>query len=960
MHDYQDKTVANAIFMMRKAVEEICCSSSSGSILSSENFVVADLGCSSGPNAFMYFAAIMDAIGESCDRLSRRAPEIQLLLNDLPGNDFNTLFRSFASEREKGGKRLLPHYMVGVPGSFYGRLFPCKRVHFVYSCLSLHWLSQENVRLNKGNIYISKTSPPLVSKLYLEQFQRDFRSFLNLRSKEICSDGRMVLTFFGRRCSDPADEEHNYVWTPLAEALNEMVLEGIVKASEMDSFNLPYYQPSMEEVKMVTRDEGSFDLMEEQVFDLNWDVANGGNVAGIIRAVSESMLASHFGETIIDELFSRFAAIIAELLLKGKSKYDKTVANAIFMMRKAVEEICCSSSSSILSSENFVVADLGCSSGPNAFMYFAAIMDAIGESCDRLSRRAPEIQLLLNDLPGNDFNTLFRSFASEREKRGKRLLPHYMVGVPGSFYGRLFPCKRVHFVYSCLSLHWLSQVPRGFDTKENVRLNKGNIYISKTSPPLVSKLYLEQFQRDFRSFLNLRSKEICSDGRMVLTFFGRRCSDPADEEHNYVWTPLAEALNEMVLEGIVKASEMDSFNLPYYQPSMEEVKMVTRDEGSFDLMEEQVFDLNWDVANGGNVAGIIRAVSESMLASHFGETIIDELFSRFAAIIAELLLKGKSNSKCDIHDEKSSGGDLLQQQQRQHSFVGELRGRGFGLLLGAQRIHVLCGDNGRNWRELRPVEPPGPEIQLLLNDLPGNDFNTLFRSFASEREKGGKRLLPHYMVGVPGSFYGRLFPCKRVHFVYSCLSLHWLSQVPRGFDTKENVRLNKGNIYISKTSPPLVSKLYLEQFQRDFRSFLNLRSKEICSDGRMVLTFFGRRCSDPADEEHNYVWTPLAEALNEMGIVKASEMDSFNLPYYQPSMEEVKMVTRDEGSFDLMEEQVFDLNWDVANGGNVAGIIRAVSESMLASHFGETIIDELFSRFAAIIAELLLKGKSKY
>jgi len=321
---------------------------------------------------------------------------------------------------------------------------------------------------------------------------------------------------------------------------------------------------------------------------------------------------------------------------------DKTVANAIFMMRKAVEEICCSSSSSILSLENFVVADLGCSSGPNAFMYFAAIMDAIGESCDRLSRRAPEIQLLLNDLPGNDFNTLFRSFASEREKGGKRLLPHYMVGVPGSFYGRLFPCKRVHFVYSCLSLHWLSQVPRGFDTKENVRLNKGNIYISKTSPPLVSKLYLEQFQRDFRSFLNLRSKEICSDGRMVLTFFGRRCSDPADEEHNYVWTPLAEALNEMVLEGIVKASEMDSFNLPYYQPSMEEVKMVTRDEGSFDLMEEQVFDLNWDVANGGNVAGIIRAVSESMLASHFGETIIDELFSRFAAIVAELLLKGKS------------------------------------------------------------------------------------------------------------------------------------------------------------------------------------------------------------------------------------------------------------------------------------------------------------------------------
>uniref|UniRef100_A0A6V7QWG4 Jasmonate O-methyltransferase n=1 Tax=Ananas comosus var. bracteatus TaxID=296719 RepID=A0A6V7QWG4_ANACO len=97
-----------------------------------------------------------------------------------------------------------------------------------------------------------------------------------------------------------------------------LILQGIVKASEMDSFNLPYYQPSMEEVKMVARDEGSFDLVEEQVFDLNWDVANGGNVAGIIRAVSESMLASRFGETILDELFSRFAAIVAELSPQGE------------------------------------------------------------------------------------------------------------------------------------------------------------------------------------------------------------------------------------------------------------------------------------------------------------------------------------------------------------------------------------------------------------------------------------------------------------------------------------------------------------------------------------------------------------------------------------------------------------------------------------------------------------------
>ncbi|XP_020083184.1 anthranilate O-methyltransferase 3-like [Ananas comosus] len=323
---------------------------------------------------------------------------------------------------------------------------------------------------------------------------------------------------------------------------------------------------------------------------------------------------------------------------------DKTVPDAIFIMKQSVEELY----HDLLPENYVVVADLGCSSGPNAFMYFAAIMDAIGESCDRLSRRAPEIQLLLNDLPGNDFNTLFGLFASSKEKmkeeKGEKFLPFYPAGVPGSFYGRLFPARSVHFIYSSLCLHWLSQVPQGLETNGNTAVNKGNIYISKTSPPLVSKLYTEQFQRDFYSFLKLRSEEICTGGRMVLMFFGRRTWDPAEEENNYISTLLSKALNEMVLEGILKASEVDSFNLPYYQPCMEEVKMVTRDEGSFDVAHESVFDLNWEVlgnlddksltdnnASGEYIAKIMRSVLEPLFASHFGEAIIDELFSRLTA-----------------------------------------------------------------------------------------------------------------------------------------------------------------------------------------------------------------------------------------------------------------------------------------------------------------------------------------
>lgn len=79
--------------------------------------------------------------------------------------------------------------------------------------------------LNKGKIYISKTSPPRVLDAYLVQFQKDFSLFLKSRSEEVVPGGRMVLSFMGRRSTDPTTEESCYHWELLAQALMSMVLE---------------------------------------------------------------------------------------------------------------------------------------------------------------------------------------------------------------------------------------------------------------------------------------------------------------------------------------------------------------------------------------------------------------------------------------------------------------------------------------------------------------------------------------------------------------------------------------------------------------------------------------------------------------------------------------------------------------------------------------------------------------
>ncbi|KAG6603956.1 Salicylate carboxymethyltransferase, partial [Cucurbita argyrosperma subsp. sororia] len=111
-----------------------------------------------------------------------------------------------------------------------------------------------------------------------------------------------------------------------------------------------------------------------------------------------------------------------------------------------------------------------------------------------------------------------------------------------------------------------------------------------------------------------------------------------------------------------------------------------------------------------------------------------------------------------------------------------------------------------------------------------NDFNSLFKSLPSFHQNlkthiGNHDLGPCFFTGVPGSFYNRLFPRATLHFVHSSYSLHWLSQVPEGLES------NKGNIFISDTSPKAVQEACHSQFQKDFSTFTKCRAEELVVGG---------------------------------------------------------------------------------------------------------------------------------
>ncbi|GAY67170.1 hypothetical protein CUMW_254450 [Citrus unshiu] len=285
-------------------------------------FNVADLGCSSGPNTLLVVSKIIDSIHKLYHQVNKKLPEFQVFLNDLPGNDFNSIFESLPDFYERIKKdKFGPCFIAGMPGSFYQRLFPSRGINFIHSSYSVHWLSKvpENLENNKRDIYITKSSPPSVCQAFWEQFQRDFSAFLSLRSEEIVSGGRMFLTFLGRSIADPSSKDCCCLWELLTKSLIQLANE--------------------EEVKSIVREQGSFNLDTFESFEVNWDPSDdvnnksfvfnkdrcGQNVANSIRAVTEPMLASHFGNAVIDPLFARFATLVAEHLAVEKTKHISLV-----------------------------------------------------------------------------------------------------------------------------------------------------------------------------------------------------------------------------------------------------------------------------------------------------------------------------------------------------------------------------------------------------------------------------------------------------------------------------------------------------------------------------------------------------------------------------------------------------------------------------------------------------------
>lgn len=301
--------------------------------------------------------------------------------------------------------------------------------------------------------------------------------------------------------------------------------------------------------------------------------------------------------------------------------------------------------------KTFCVADLGCSSSHNSILAIETILEAAKRKYTIMeSLPLPEFQVYFNDLPSNDFNSLFGRLTAQTnttaamrgtvEGADQGSAPYFCAGVPGSFYRRLFPRDSLHLVHSSCALHWLSKIPDAVRDKRSKSFNKWETFIARKGSYAVAEAYLEQFKYDLNAFLSARAQEMNEDGVMFLILPCRISSDPREQGSmlSFCGQLLGAAFRDLITEGLLDEDKLHSFNLPFFSPTIEEFKALVKTSGSFTLQRCEV--LRGETAGrveykrgdcgllGRQLAMQYRNGLETMTEAHIGAEMTDQLFQR--------------------------------------------------------------------------------------------------------------------------------------------------------------------------------------------------------------------------------------------------------------------------------------------------------------------------------------------
>ncbi|XP_022894020.1 probable S-adenosylmethionine-dependent methyltransferase At5g37970 [Olea europaea var. sylvestris] len=306
------------------------------------------------------------------------------------------------------------------------------------------------------------------------------------------------------------------------------------------------------------------------------------------------------------------------IFLKGAIEVAKEIIEEEISNKLDTEKLSSSSTNIIR------IADFGCSTGPYTFHAMQIIVETIKKKIEKqlsVSHQMPEFQVFFNDRTSNDFNTLFASLPQKKQ--------YYAAGVPGSFHDCQFPKASLHFAYSSFTLHWLSEVPKEVVDPLSPAWNKGKILYHGDKNE-VFNAYAAQFAKDLDSFLKARAHELVFGGLMTLLV----CSKPNHTKnisniHFQSLELLGSCLMDLAKEGLFDTAKVDSFNMPMYFPTHNElIALIEKKNQDFSIERMEMLNYppkRFTTQDSKSFAMFVRALIEGFLQAHFGSSIMDDL-----------------------------------------------------------------------------------------------------------------------------------------------------------------------------------------------------------------------------------------------------------------------------------------------------------------------------------------------
>jgi hypothetical protein len=287
-----------------------------------ENIVIADYGCSQGLNSMKPMSVAIDALR----RRSGPSRPVEIYHNDLPANDFGSLFQVIA---EDAGSYTIAHDKVfpfAIGRSYFEPILPPGSVHAAWNSWTMQWLSKQAADA-PDHVFGSMSGVTEVKAAIATQQAEDWAHFLELRSLELRLGGRLVSIFPGRT-SDKRGWE--YLGGELWQAVLDLKRDGLIELHEAIRITIPTAQRSLEDVRAPFRHGGRFAGLEIEHAvvidgpDMHWgELQRTGDVnafarswAGMARGFAGPTITSALDETrdraaIVDALFRRYEERLA-------------------------------------------------------------------------------------------------------------------------------------------------------------------------------------------------------------------------------------------------------------------------------------------------------------------------------------------------------------------------------------------------------------------------------------------------------------------------------------------------------------------------------------------------------------------------------------------------------------------------------------------------------------------------